>query len=113
MAKWKFLFRAPRGHKYFRDEVSGRIAVADDSGETPATTEDGILWLDDSRPLVASEDDRHLYVMVPVLVDRSDDKPSSTPAALSEAILLMQHFGRPLHVAGMKSHVLRLVPTDP
>lgn len=110
---WKFLFQAPRGHKYFRDMVSGRIAVADDSGTTPDTTEDGILWLDNSRDIVAGEDAGRFYATVPVLVARSDEKGCVVGASLHETLLIMQHLGRPLHIAGMKSHTLRLVSTDP
>lgn len=42
---WKFLFKVPGCHSWFRNELNGRIAVCDDSGLTPDRTDDGVLYL--------------------------------------------------------------------
>ena len=61
--EWEILIRcAGRGHRYFRHLPSGRVAAADFSGATPDRTEDGILWIDPSRPAVLYHD----MVAVPV-----------------------------------------------
>jgi hypothetical protein len=39
------------GHTVFRDEVTGRYAIADMSGDTPDKTDDGVLWIDCERPI--------------------------------------------------------------
>ena len=43
-------FYPPRGHRFFQAK-DGRIAVADESGEFPQDTDDGILWVDFTRPV--------------------------------------------------------------
>lgn len=48
--KWKFLKAFKRGHRFFQDP-QGRIAIADDSGETPDLTDDGILYIDQTRQI--------------------------------------------------------------
>jgi hypothetical protein len=54
--KWVKLVDLPRSHRYFLDALSERIAVADRSGTTPDRTDDGVLWLDTSRPIVLGKD---------------------------------------------------------
>ena len=39
------------GHTVFRDELSGLLAIADMSGDTPDQTDDGVLWIDGSREI--------------------------------------------------------------
>ena len=41
------------GHAFFQNH-DGRWAVADNSGSVPETTDDGVLWLDSSRPIEVS-----------------------------------------------------------
>lgn len=53
--KWTLAFEVKGGHRYFRDEETGKIGVADDSGENPELTDDGLLWLDQSRPITLSD----------------------------------------------------------
>lgn len=70
-SEWELITRCPRrGHKFFRHLPSGRIAVADYSGYTPDQTEDGILWLDHSRPATAYLD----MVSVPVFSERTGER---------------------------------------
>jgi hypothetical protein len=60
--KWEHgLKLEPRGHRIFRDardpfkapELRG-WAIADNSGNRPDSTDDGVLWLDFSRPIVVA-----------------------------------------------------------
>lgn len=54
---WKLVHRTgPDHHKLYLDQDTKRLAIADDSGRYPETTDDyvrdGILWVDDKRPMV-------------------------------------------------------------
>ena len=85
---WKFLGRPTKGgHKYFLDLDRKEIAVADNSGRTPDQTEDGVLWLDRTRP-VNVEVSRSGYAAgdVPV-VDRVGRK-SWVPGTAADAAWL-------------------------
>ena len=54
--RWKPLGRLEKGgHRLFKDEASGYVAIADNSGPTPDRTEDGILWLDERQELTIKE----------------------------------------------------------
>lgn len=61
--RWRKILDIRGGHRFFRDESTGRYAVADRSGHIPERTDDGVLWLDFDRPLLV-DDGR---VMLPVL----------------------------------------------
>lgn len=56
-AGWYFLKKVPGGHKFFRNGDDGRIAIADDSGETPSWTDDGVLYLDHNHEIIAEKQD--------------------------------------------------------
>lgn len=60
--RWANTKRLPDGHRIFRAKVSDpdipthgedpiAWALADNSGDTPEQTDDGVLWLDFTRPL--------------------------------------------------------------
>lgn len=66
--QWKCL-RRPRemqGHKFFADPT-GRIALADWSGDTPDQTDDGVLWLDIKRPIRINLEGERLHAFIPLL----------------------------------------------
>lgn len=51
MGKWTLVTTmvsrdGTRGHRIFRNEDAGRLAIADNSGSTPDSTEDGVLWIE-------------------------------------------------------------------
>jgi hypothetical protein len=56
---WSTKRTLPDGHKLFMDEGDGEWgwALADESGETPDQTDDGVLWLDLTAPLTIILDD--------------------------------------------------------
>lgn len=90
---WEYYLRLDGGHKVFRDPTSGRWAIADDSGNAPDDTDDGILWIDLSRPINVSkwgQADRQV-ISVPLLRDSGDE--TWTPATTSEALWLSARLG--------------------
>jgi hypothetical protein len=53
--KWSRRLKLGGLHKWFtgvKPDGTKGIAVADDSGEYPHTTDDGVLWLDTAKPMV-------------------------------------------------------------
>ncbi len=66
MIQFRFLFKAPRGHKFFRDDYSGRVAVVDDSGADPYTADHAMLWVDHERRIMK---DPNLGFQIPVVDD--------------------------------------------
>jgi len=70
----------PSGHTIFEthDGEDGSMwAIADESGDRPDTTEDGVLWLDPSRCLLVAKDDSfdepREFTQIPVIKE-SDGK---------------------------------------
>lgn len=52
---WNLEHTLPGGHRLFTKReapFTGKVYVADESGQTPDLTDDGLLWLDLSRPLL-------------------------------------------------------------
>lgn len=63
--QWKFLKRFG-ARKYFVDENTGRISQVGDSGSVPHQSEDGVLWLDDTRSIVW-----HRFGKIPVVEENT------------------------------------------
>lgn len=80
----------PSGHRIFTAHTDDgiRYAIADNSGRTPSTTDDGVLFLDPTRCLNAST--RHAPT-VP-LVSPAGEK-SSTPVDTPTILFLSRRFG--------------------
>lgn len=102
--KWKKLFSIRGGHKYFRDEVTKMIALADNSGPTPDQTDDGVLWLDFQRCVTIYTDSSHrTWISVPVLQEYRPGSPvrqCTTGASTKEAIEVCARFGMKLSMEG-------------
>lgn len=80
--QWKTL-RLPhemQGHKFF-SAPDGRVAIADWSGDYPHQTDDGVLWLDNSRPMKISDD--LTYVYIPLL--KADGEQTTTVSDIRTA----------------------------
>lgn len=81
---------SPKGHRLFdRGEYAPpeeRYSLCDGSGARPETTDDGVLWLDFTRPLRISLE----YRRVPVR-DEQGFK-SGSPADLAEITALIERF---------------------
>jgi len=82
--KWRRVKVFKGGHRFFVDEHTGRMAVADDSGRVPDETDDGVLWLPD-RPCIVRicGNASHLAATFPVEKD-GDDAVYSTIGTLEE-----------------------------
>jgi hypothetical protein len=90
--KWTSL-RIPkvnRGHKFFRDQDTGRVAIADWSGDYPHQTDDGVLWLDLQDRSVTFNPHRTI-AFIPLL--DSKGRQTSTIADLEEAQWVIESFG--------------------
>lgn len=69
--RWEFVHQIPDGHKIFREKSTLRYAVADNSGRMPEDTNDGVLFVDDTKRVSAINS----TMQVPVL--NADDEPYS------------------------------------
>lgn len=74
---WRLIYRSPgRGLRYFVRTIGGeqeaiqRVAVADNSGETPDLTEDGVLWVDLDRSWYVAD----ARFDIPVVQERGEHK---------------------------------------
>lgn len=74
-------------HRYFKDENTGKIALADDSGSRPNYTEDGVSWFNPEKPLEVGKNN------VIVRITREDGSESRTVTSFTQALLLSAHFG--------------------
>lgn len=103
--RFKFLFYAPGGHTYWQDTKAGMIAISDDSGPTPDKTEDGTLWLDTTRPIVASGTGFYIPLLVPnssASYKRNQRTITSTCASPQEAKLLVEQLNMKVSVDGLE-----------
>lgn len=108
---WTKVFSVRGGHKYFRDEVTKMIALADDSGSTPDRTEDGVLWLDFQRCVcIKTGADHTTWITIPVLHEPRYGGPvrkSATPASTKEAVEVCARFGMRLALEGERFLLVR------
>lgn len=109
--QWTKLFSIRGGHKYFRDEITKMIALADDSGSTPDRTEDGVLWLDYKRCVCIKTDAHHrTWITIPVLHESrygGEVRNSCTPASTKEAVEVCARFGMRLALEGERFLLVR------
>jgi hypothetical protein len=79
------------GHTVFRDEVTGRYAIADMSGDTPDKTDDGVLWIDCERPIkfCLTDSKSKALAEVPVLDKYGDTSHTLTAIPKLERLLAM------------------------
>ena len=49
--RWEQIFAVPGGHRYHREKATGKVAIADDSGEWPQECDGGPLFVDTGSPL--------------------------------------------------------------
>ena len=66
--KWTLVFgNAEKDHSYWVDEISGGIAIKDESGDYPNQTDDGVLWLDMNSPMILDRRGDHESVIIPLI----------------------------------------------
>ena len=54
--KWRLELHVGCCHRWFRDLLTDRISAADESGEYPEDTDDGVLWLDTTSSIALHYD---------------------------------------------------------
>src|SRR3954453_15089805 len=67
---WLYSDKLPDGHRLFYTNDPKQIAIADDSGEIPEYTVDGVVWVDFSTPLgcrsAVDDDNRKTICRIPI-----------------------------------------------
>jgi hypothetical protein len=115
--RWTFIMRLTNkngdGHRIFMDNtrrplsVAYRYAIADNSGDTPDTTDDGILYIDQDEICKSglSLNSESVAVKLPLYSITKCDTgvgekktPASTAISLHGAFELLRYFNRPLTV---------------
>lgn len=102
------------GHTFFRIPGDYRLYIADDSGPVPSETDDGVLFIDPSRPIECYEirEAPGNSWSLPVLDEKGEK--SSTIGGLYEALwvadLLRMRIGLPGE--GQREVVFRVFPPD-
>jgi hypothetical protein len=91
--KWTCELRITNGHRYFKDAVSGRIAVADNSGDLPDRTDDGVLWLVPEGPVTLDLKKGHVYGWIPVTKDPDGGDTYSVSEYAVDAMRVAETFG--------------------
>ncbi len=86
--RWTYIAGWENGHKFFRDNVTGLIGVADQSGYYPDETDDGVLWLDQTRPSIPMN--RTGSYAIPIF--QPDGRRTCTPSSRAEARYCEDHF---------------------
>lgn len=84
--RWRLLKRVPGAHKWFIDEITGGLAVCDDSGVTPDRSEDGVLWLDRRKHVKLSQAGG---VQITAFVNGEDGTESAIGCNVAELLYLM------------------------
>jgi hypothetical protein len=95
----------PRSHRYFRGAHTDQIGVADRSGATPDRTEDGVLWLDRSRPIVL--DNREWLATIPLIYP--DGTTTRTGDTLGGALRVARMFAMHVEPADGAGEAIRIL----
>jgi hypothetical protein len=104
MERFKYIWKAPRGHKFFEDTSNGRLAIADDSGDRPDQTDDGVLWVDPGRPICATRDGGMTLPM-----EAEGGALSVTFVGASEALWVAHRLGMDVSAFGVGGAVYKVV----
>lgn len=86
--KFTLIKSFPNGHRYFHSDQPGdeKIYVADQSGLSPASTEDGIMWIDFERDINVNW--RHAALPVTL----ANQKKKTTPLGIDEMLWISRHY---------------------
>lgn len=98
MMTFTHIHTLPSGHKLFRFESTGKIAIADESGATPLDTDDGILTLDFDRPLIVGSQGGSVPLNNHSRSDSTIYGSSATPVGPDSALILSAMFGWDIRV---------------
>tara|TARA_R100000808_G_scaffold18728_1_gene40987 strand:+ start:343 stop:678 length:336 start_codon:yes stop_codon:yes gene_type:complete len=85
--RFKHVIKTDAGHRYFTELSTGRIAIADQSGDFPDQTDDGVLFLTD-KPAFA----RHFRDQVEYVLPLETESGEQTQTPVSEwELMLVNH----------------------
>jgi len=98
---WSLVIRFPGGHRYFRNLDNDKVSACDNSGSRPHLTDDGVLYVDDKRPVVIGSN----YGTVPVLHD--DGSQAHVSEQPHHAVQLAQELGLEIKLTGWQSDFVR------
>ena len=119
---WTHTNPLPDGHTLFFTDTKQYptlIAIADESGDKPEDTDDGILWLDFDRPLMAGthKDDPddpnsrvRSYCSIPLKTPDSEE--TRTVSDIPTLFLLAAWFNWPVNIRGILHRIERANNTD-
>jgi hypothetical protein len=106
---WTHQNPLPDGHVlFFTDSIDhpDLIAIADGSGDTPEQTDDGVLWLDFSRPLMLGRKPNSMdYGNIPLLTP--DSEQTTTITDVATVFLLSSWFNWDVNVRGILHKIHR------
>jgi hypothetical protein len=109
--KWTFLIKIDGGHTFWREvNHPNRIAIADESADTmedygmPHHTDDGVLWLDQNRPVRLEHRADGIRAAIPLLTEEGE--PTMSPVDLKEVAYCVVKLGMRLSIEGMNNVVL-------
>jgi hypothetical protein len=84
------------GHSLFLEISTGRIAIADNSGNTPDKTEDGVLYIDNRKSVFAITCGKRVSYVIPLLT--SDNRSTTIITDLRGAIRVCQECNNKLSI---------------
>src|SRR3954470_1919670 len=107
---WTHTNPLPDGHVlFFTDskKYPDLIAIADESGETPEQTSDGVLWLDFERPLSLGKPYGEVETMGVIPLKDPDNKERMTITDMPTIFLLANWFNWKVNVRGILHKIQR------
>ena len=116
--KWKFVCKDRQldkygkhdGHSFWRDQLTGLISICDQSADRPHMTDDGVLWINDTKSWVVGDRNRgdagH-YVDVPVV--REDGSTCGCWMTVEDGLRIAKILGVRV-VVSKESSIAELLP---
>lgn len=110
---WEFWRRLDGAHKVFRDPESGHWAIADDSGDLPEQTDDGIIWIDVARRIsVRPWRSGGQHVSVHAWRVQDDGEPTAFSTSPSGMLWLASRLGVEIDTPDGRFRVARVGDSD-
>ena len=114
--EWKCVRNSKHNHKFFQHMIDGKpcgLAIADQSGYYPHETDDGVLWVDMSKPIIMGEN-KEYNIRITCAVRKElylEDEDSVCSLSLAEALWLLGEFDLPLTIEPQhsNSYVMKLI----
>lgn len=94
---WEVLRNFSGEHRFFKDNNSGRIGIADQSGRWPHSTNEGVVWLNTTGKLAIkgpTSKAKLQFFAIPALT--VEDEPAWTLVGAMEAVWISFTFDIPI-----------------